>query len=72
MTRRSTARSELIQFQLDDNTKARCITAAQDNPYKAAEKGAPLVRAQIDTYHYLKKNARSAKLLKTSTETGSQ
>lgn len=46
--------SDILELHLNDNTKARVINARQNNPFvQAAESDKP-VRAQIDTYLYLK------------------
>ena len=42
----------VLDLQLEDNTKARIIDAAQRNEFVTAS-GAPEVRSQIDTYRYL-------------------
>lgn len=41
----------IINLQLSDNTKARIINEAQDNPY--VKKSGKSVRAQIDTFRFL-------------------
>ena len=43
----------LVNFQLRDNTKARKLNKTQNNPYKKSE-SKKKVRAQLDTYKYLK------------------
>ena len=44
---------DLLKFQLKDNVKARKLNKTQSNPYKKT-KGKKAVRAQYDTYYYLK------------------
>jgi polyphosphate kinase len=44
---------QLMEFQLKDNVKARKINKTQSNPYKKS-KGKQSVRAQYDTYYYLR------------------
>lgn len=44
---------QLINFQLNDNTKARKLNQIQNNPYKKS-KAKKRVQAQPDTYTYLK------------------
>ncbi|MEO1434144.1 MAG: polyphosphate kinase 1 [Bacteroidota bacterium] len=44
----------IINIQLTDNQKARIIDAEQTNPYKAAEEGEQLVRAQTAIYEYVR------------------
>jgi polyphosphate kinase len=44
---------DLLEFQLKDNVKARKLNKTQSNPYKKT-KGKKAVRAQYDSYYYLK------------------
>jgi polyphosphate kinase len=44
---------KLIKFQLKDNVRARKLNKTQSNPYKKSKNKEPL-RAQYDTYYYLK------------------
>ncbi len=44
---------EIIDIQLNDNTKARIINAVQDNPYKRNNKDIS-IRAQVETYYYMR------------------
>jgi polyphosphate kinase len=44
---------DIINIQLNDNTKARDITVTHTNKYHKTKAG-PLIRAQIDIYNYLK------------------
>ena len=44
---------DIINIQLSDNTKARLIDIEYDNKYVTNDK--PKVRAQMDTYEYLRK-----------------
>ncbi len=44
----------IVDLQLRDNSKARLIVEDQSNPYKERDASAPIYRAQIDTYNYLK------------------
>ncbi len=44
----------IINLQLQDNTKARWITEQQDNPYKEDLEGDVKIRAQMKTYQLLK------------------
>ncbi|QNL48451.1 polyphosphate kinase 1 [Olivibacter sp. SDN3] len=45
---------DIIDIQLNDNTKARVINATNDNKYVKRELGKSSRRAQHDTYYYLK------------------
>lgn len=45
---------QIINIQLDDNTKARIIDAEQSNPYKKAKEGIASRRAQTTTYEFCK------------------
>ncbi|MEO5569743.1 MAG: polyphosphate kinase 1 [Bacteroidia bacterium] len=47
----------LVNLQLKDNTKARKLNKIQSNPYKKSESKMK-VRAQLDTYKYLKQLAQ--------------
>ena len=44
---------KMLHLQLKDNTKARVLNKTQSNPYKKS-KSVKKVRAQFDTYEYLK------------------
>jgi polyphosphate kinase len=44
---------DIVNIQLNDNTKARDITVTHTNKYHKTKAG-PLTRAQIDIYNYLK------------------
>ncbi len=48
----------IINLQLKDNTKARKLNKTQSNPYKTST-STRKVRAQLDTYKYLKQLAES-------------
>ena len=50
----------IINLQLKDNTKARVLNKTQSNPYRISTSKLQ-VRAQLDTFRYLKELARSTK-----------
>lgn len=50
----------LIKFQLKDNVRARKLNKTQSNPYKKAKRK-QAIRAQYDTYYYLKERHSTGK-----------
>lgn len=49
---------QLMELQWKDRTKARIINADQSNPYRKVQKGKKAIRAQADTYAFLKRSTR--------------
>lgn len=45
---------DIIDIQLTDNCKARVLAPGHQNVFRAPEDGAPLTRAQLEIYNYLK------------------
>jgi polyphosphate kinase len=58
----------LIDLQLKDNQKARCHSPDFDNAYRRPREGEPPVRAQADTYSYLRSRLPAGQIVP---ETGS-
>lgn len=51
----------IVDLQLKDNVKARIINEEQNNPYKTShDLGTPDIRAQLDTYWFLKGKIKSS------------
>ena len=49
---------DIIDLQLADNVKARWLDKEQSNVYKQPLPGQRRIRAQIDTYRYLKQKVQ--------------
>ena len=50
---------DILDIQLSDNVKARILDNEQDNLYVAHKEKDPEVRSQVETYHYLYKQAKN-------------
>jgi polyphosphate kinase len=54
---------DIINLQLNDNVKARIINQAQDNPYRRTDNDEIAIRAQVETYYYLRRIQESYEVL---------